>query len=79
MPTAAPTRLHGRNGGIGTFKIAHMLEEQGVPTRKGSAWAASTVKGILTNEKYYGAAMFQKTYTDSSFAFANVSRLIIAG
>ena len=53
--------------GIGTFKIAHMLEEQGVPTRKGSAWAASTVKGILTNEKYYGAAMFQKTYTDSRF------------
>lgn len=53
--------------GIGTFKIAHMLEEQGAPTRKGSAWAASTVKGILTNEKYYGAAMFQKTYTDSSF------------
>ena len=53
--------------GIGTFKIAHMLEEQGVPTRRGSAWAASTVKGILTNEKYYGAAMFQKTYTDSSF------------
>lgn len=53
--------------GIGTYKIAQMLEEQGVLTRKGGAWSASTIKGILTNEKYYGAALFRKTYTDSSF------------
>lgn len=53
--------------GIGTYKIAQMLENQGVPTRKGGTWSASTIKGILTNEKYYGAALFQKTYTDSSF------------
>lgn len=53
--------------GIGTYKIAQMLEKQCIPTRKGGACSALTIKGIFTNEKYYGAALFQKTYTDSSF------------
>ena len=53
--------------GSGTYKIAQLLQERGAPTRKGSRWSSSTVKGILTNEKYYGAAMFQKTFTDSQF------------
>lgn len=53
--------------GMGTYKIAQILESRGIPTRKGGKWSGSTVKGILVNEKYYGAAVFQKTYTDSSF------------
>lgn len=53
--------------GIGTYKIAQMLESRGIPTRKGGKWSGSTIKGILVNEKYYGAAAFMKTYTDSSF------------
>ena len=53
--------------GMGTYKIAKMLESKGIPTRKGGKCSGSTVKGILVNEKYYGAAVFQKTYTDSSF------------
>ena len=53
--------------GMGTYKIARMLEKRKIPTRKGGKWSSSTVKGILVNEKYYGAAAFQKTYTDSSF------------
>ena len=53
--------------GMGTYKIAQMLDKKNVPTRKGGKWSGSTVKGILVNEKYYGAAAFQKTYTDSSF------------
>ncbi len=53
--------------GSGTYKIAQLLQERGAPTRKGSRWSSSTVKGILTNEKYYGAAMFQKTFTDNQF------------
>ena len=53
--------------GMGTYKIAQMLEKRKIPTRKGGKWSGSTVKGILVNEKYYGAAAFQKTYTDSSF------------
>lgn len=53
--------------GIGTYGIAKILQSQNIPTRKGSPWSASTIKGILTNEKYYGAALLQKTYTDNSF------------
>lgn len=53
--------------GMGTYKIAQMLDRKNVPTRKGGRWSGSTVKGILVNEKYYGAAAFQKTYTDSNF------------
>lgn len=53
--------------GMGIYKIAQMLENKRIPTRKGGKWSGSTVKGILVNEKYYGAAVFQKTYTDSYF------------
>ena len=53
--------------GMGTYKIAQLLDRKNVPTRKGGKWSGSTVKGILVNEKYYGAAAFQKTYTDSNF------------
>ena len=53
--------------GMGTYKIAQLLDKRNVPTRKGGKWSGSTVKGILVNEKYYGAAAFQKTYTDSNF------------
>lgn len=53
--------------GLSTYKIAKLLQEQGVPTRRGGQWTGSTVKSILTNEKYYGAAIFNKTYTDSNF------------
>ena len=53
--------------GMGTYKIAQLLDRKKVPTRKGGKWSGSTVKGILVNEKYYGAAAFQKTYTDSNF------------
>lgn len=53
--------------GMGTYKIAQLLDRRKIPTRKGGKWSGSTVKGILVNEKYYGAAAFQKTYTDSNF------------
>lgn len=53
--------------GMGTYKIAQLLDRRKITTRKGGKWSGSTVKGILVNEKYYGAAAFQKTYTDSNF------------
>lgn len=53
--------------GMGTHKIAQLLESRNIPTRKGATWSSTTVKDILTNEKYYGAALLQKTYTDSNF------------
>ncbi len=45
--------------------IATYLTEQGIPTPSGkvTAWQASTIESILTNEKYKGAAILQKTFT----------------
>ena len=36
-------------------------------TKKNGKWGAGAVKAILTNEKYTGDVIFQKTYSDSSF------------
>lgn len=45
-------------------KIADTLTKRGVPTPRGKkVWSVSTVKSILTNEKYKGDALLQKTYT----------------
>ena len=44
-------------------KIATVLTEDGIPTPGGrQKWSTSTVKSILTNEKYKGDALLQKTY-----------------
>lgn len=44
--------------------IADKLTEQGIPTPMDKKkWSSETVKSILTNEKYKGDALMQKTYT----------------
>lgn len=44
--------------------IAKHLTQQGIPTPRGKQkWQSSTVESILTNEKYKGAALLQKTFT----------------
>lgn len=44
--------------------IAEHLTNAGIPTPSGkSKWSVSTVKSILSNEKYKGDALLQKTYT----------------
>ncbi len=52
--------LQGRSA----FAIAKMLTEEGIPTPGGKTnWSGSTVRSILTNEKYKGDALLQKVYT----------------
>ena len=48
-----------------SFKaIARKLTEMGIKSPKGKdVWNESTVKSILTNEKYKGCALLQKHYT----------------
>lgn len=53
--------------GIGSYRIAGILNERGLESKRGTAWHPSTVQGILKNEKYTGDAIFQKTYTDDNF------------
>lgn len=44
--------------------IASHLTDKGIPTpMKKKVWSVSTIKSILTNEKYKGDALLQKTYT----------------
>ena len=47
--------------------IAAELMARGVPAKRGGRWTSTTIRGILTNEKYVGDALCQKTYTDSRF------------
>lgn len=50
--------------GLSPFAIAKKLTKQGIPTPGGKTnWSGSTVKSILTNEKYKGDALLQKVYT----------------
>ena len=53
--------------GTGTYTIAKRLNENHIPTKKNGKWHGGTVNGILTNEKYTGDVLFQKTYTDDGF------------
>lgn len=53
--------------GKGTQSIADELNAKGVTTKRGGHWTATTVRGMLANEKYIGDVIFQKTYTDSQF------------
>ncbi|WMJ90751.1 recombinase family protein [Anaerocolumna sp. MB42-C2] len=53
--------------GKGTTKIAKDLNAEGIPSRKVKQWNASTINGILKNEKYVGDALYQKKYTDDNF------------
>lgn len=51
--------------GNGPGVIARRLRKEGVPGVMGEPkWCSSTIMGILTNEKYTGDALLQKTYTE---------------
>ena len=50
--------------GYSISAIAKELTEEGIPTPRGKKeWRRSTVRSILSNEKYIGDARLQKTYT----------------
>jgi len=53
--------------GTASAAIARELNEKQVPSRKGGNWTPTTIRGILTNEKYVGDCLFQKTYSDFRF------------
>lgn len=43
--------------------LQRWLAENHIPTVKGaSTWSCTSIKGILTNEKYYGDVLMQKTF-----------------
>jgi DNA invertase Pin-like site-specific DNA recombinase len=42
--------------------VADDLNERGIPTKRNGHWTATTIRGMLSNEKYVGDCLFQKTY-----------------
>ena len=50
--------------GMSPTLIARTLTNEGIPTPSGKEkWYATSIKSILTNEKYKGDALLQKSYT----------------
>lgn len=51
--------------GFGARKIKRYLEENGIKTVTGkSEWSTSTIDRMLSNEKYMGNVLMQKTFTE---------------
>lgn len=53
--------------GRGSQAIANSLNRERIPTKRDGRWTASTIRGILENEKYTGDVIYQKTFTDSQY------------
>ena len=53
--------------GKGTSAVARELASENIPTRRGGKWSPSQIKQIVSNEKYTGDCIFQKTFTDDAF------------
>lgn len=50
--------------GNSSYRIKEALEADGIPTVTGNTkWSASVIDRMLSNEKYMGDALLQKTYT----------------
>jgi DNA invertase Pin-like site-specific DNA recombinase len=48
--------------GEGMNTIAEKLSQEGIPTVRGGKWGKSTIYSILTNERYKGDAIINKTF-----------------
>ncbi|MFU0827286.1 MAG: Recombinase domain-containing protein [Lachnoclostridium sp.] len=53
--------------GKGAQKIAKVLNDRMIPTKRNSKWTSKTIIDMVRNEKYVGDALFQKYYTDDNF------------
>lgn len=53
--------------GIGKQKIADILNEKGIPYRRGQRWNTFIIRYILNNERYVGDALLQKKYTTTEY------------
>lgn len=57
--------------GNGIGKIVALLNDEGVPNASGK-WSIPGIRYILTNEKYIGDSLLQKTYTPQMLPLRNV-------
>lgn len=53
--------------GKGAGTIAADLNDDGIPAQRCDHWISTSILGMLTNERYVGDALLQKTFTDEQF------------
>lgn len=58
--------------GIGSFTISRMLNEKGIKANRGKSWNPSSVRYVLTNEKYVGDLLNQKSYVDNPLTHKHI-------
>ena len=61
--------------GKGSFTIARMLNERNIEGRRGKTWNPSSVRYVLTNEKYVGDLLNQKSYVDNPLTHKHIKNL----
>lgn len=61
--------------GCGIPKICRILTERGYKTMHGGAWSKTTIRTILSNEKYIGDSLLQKCYYDLNVRIPNRGEL----
>ena len=49
--------------GASMLKIARLLNDEGVPTKRGGLWSAAAIRRVLTNSSYIGVDYYGKTRT----------------
>lgn len=58
--------------GIGSFTISKMLNEKGIKAHRGGIWRPTSVRCVLTNEKYVGDLLNQKSYVDNPLTHKHI-------
>jgi len=53
--------------GKSTYRITKDLNQRGILSRKGRPWAVATIREMVSNERYIGDAIFQKTFRDENY------------
>ncbi|NLM78388.1 MAG: recombinase family protein, partial [Ruminococcaceae bacterium] len=53
--------------GKSAYRITKDLNQSGSLTRKGRPWAVATIREMISNERYIGDALFQKTFRDEHY------------
>lgn len=53
--------------GKSTQAIADDLNQRSVASKRSGHWTATTIRDMISNEKYVGDCLFQKTYSDQHF------------
>ena len=58
--------------GIGAEAIASMLNQKNIPAPHGKQWRTAVILMILTNEKYIGDTLLQKSFTTDTLPFCHM-------